>query len=60
MINFVHIISGMNRLAILWTLPYWKDLLVVHLIDPMHVVNNVAHWLYWYTTNKFLDTIALI
>jgi len=32
-------------------------LLVVHLMDPMHIINNVASSLYQYTTTTKYDTI---
>jgi len=28
---------------------------VAHLMDPMHIVKNVAYSLYWFTTTKELD-----
>ena len=33
---------GMKRLSIFHNLPYWGDLLINHLIDPMHIFKNVA------------------
>lgn len=46
----------MNKLSIFYILEYWKELLVINLIDPMHIVNNVASTLYRYTTRKEVDT----
>ena len=34
--------SGMNRLSILHQLPYWQDLLITSLLDPMHIFKNVG------------------
>lgn len=33
---------GMKRLSIFHTLPYWGDLLINHLLDPMHIFKNVG------------------
>lgn len=49
----------MNRLSIFYTLEYWNELLVKHLMDPMHIVKNVASSLYRYTTKKEVDTDAM-
>ena len=48
----------MNRLSIFYNLEYWKDLLVTHLLDHMHIVKNVASSLYRYTS-KESDNIQL-
>ena len=32
----------MNRLSILHQLPYWQDLLITSLLDPMHIFKNVG------------------
>lgn len=34
--------SGLTRWSILATLPYWGDLLIRHLLDPMHIEGNVG------------------
>ncbi|KAL3675367.1 hypothetical protein R1sor_025315 [Riccia sorocarpa] len=34
--------SGLRRWSILHELPYWKDLLIRHLLDPMHIEANVV------------------
>ena len=46
----------MNRLSIFYALEYWKELLVIHLMDPTHIIKNVASSLYKYTTSKEADT----
>jgi len=42
----------MNKLSIFYTLEYWKDLLVTHLMDDIHIVKNFASSLYQYTISK--------
>ena len=37
----VNITEGMKRKSIFYELPYWKDLLISHLLDPMHIFKNV-------------------
>ena len=34
--------TGMKRLSIFYRLPYWKHLLIGHLLDPMHIFKNVG------------------
>ena len=34
--------KGMSRYSILLTLPYWTNLKIQHLLDPMHVFKNVG------------------
>ena len=33
---------GMKRISIFHQLPYWNDLLINHLLDPMHIFKNIA------------------
>ncbi|KAL3680993.1 hypothetical protein R1sor_023949 [Riccia sorocarpa] len=33
---------GLKRWSILHRLPYWKDLMIQHLLDPMHIEANVT------------------
>ena len=33
---------GMKGMNIFYTLPYWGELLIHHLLDPMHCFKNVA------------------
>ena len=35
-------IAGMKRLNAFYNLPYWEELLINHLLDPMHVFKNVG------------------
>ena len=34
--------KGMSEYSILLTLPYWENLKIQHLLDPMHVFKNVG------------------
>lgn len=34
--------EGMKRLSIFYRLPYWRYLLIGHLLDPMHIFKNVG------------------
>ena len=45
-------IPGMKRLSILHQLPYWNDLLINHLLDPMHIFKNVGEVLWKTITGK--------
>ena len=51
---------GMKKLSIFNKLEYWKDLLVIHLLDHMSIVNNVAYSLCQYTIIKELDISQVI
>lgn len=42
--------EGMKRLSILYSLPYWRHLLIGHLLDPMHIFKNVGHSLWKHIT----------
>jgi len=48
---------GMKIISIFLKLPYWKHLLVAHLMDPMCIVKNVASSLYQYTINTKYDIV---
>jgi hypothetical protein len=37
----VNMPEGMKRKSIFYDLPYCKDLLISHLLDPMHIFKNV-------------------
>ena len=37
----VYMPEGMKRISIFYELPYWKDLLIYHLLDPMQIFKNV-------------------
>lgn len=50
---------GMNRLSIFYTLEYWKEFLVIYLMDYMHIIKNVVSSLYRYTASKEVDIDAM-
>lgn len=35
-------INGIKNLSIFLCLPYWNNLLINHLLDPMHIFKNVS------------------
>ena len=39
-------IDGMKQLSIFHKLPYWRNLLINHLLDPMHIFKNVGESLW--------------
>ena len=39
----VNMSNGMKRKYIFYDLPYWKDLLISHLLDPIHIFKNVPN-----------------
>ena len=49
--------KGMSRHSILLTLPYWAQLKVQHLLDPMHVFKNVGQAIWDHITGK-KDSLA--
>ena len=44
----------MKHLSIFHTLPYWDDLLINHLLDPMHIFKNIGEML-WKTITGAKD-----
>ena len=34
---------GMKRKIIFYELPYWEHLKISHLLDPMHIFNNISY-----------------
>lgn len=50
--------KGMKRKSIFYDLPYWKDLLISHLIDPMHVFKNVPDSIFRHISSKDKDTLS--
>jgi hypothetical protein len=42
----VNILNGMKRKSIFYELPYWKDILISHLLDPMHIFKNVSDYIF--------------
>ena len=45
-------IPGMKALNCFHTLPYWHNLLINHLLDPMHIFKNVACLIWEHITGK--------
>ena len=44
--------AGMKRLSVFHELPYWKDLLINHLLDPMHIFKNVGSIIWEHITGN--------
>ena len=36
-----------NRKSAWWGLPYWKDMLLPHNLDVMHIVKNICENILW-------------
>lgn len=51
--------EGMKRKSIFYELPYWKDLLISHLLDPMHIFKNVPDSIFLHIEGKEKDTLSL-
>ncbi|MCO5547809.1 hypothetical protein L7F22_001261 [Adiantum nelumboides] len=49
-------IEGMKKLNAFYSLPYWEDLLINHLLDPMDVFKNVAVGI-WQHINGDMDSV---
>lgn len=50
--------KGMKRKFIFYDLPYWKDLLISHLLDPMHVLKNVPNSIFRHISSKDKETLS--
>ena len=50
--------NGMKRKSIFYDLPYWKDLLIAHLLDPMHIFKNVPDSIFKHISGKEEDTLS--
>jgi hypothetical protein len=53
-----HMPKGMNKASKFYNLPYWKELKVAHLLDPMHVFKNVSNSLWKHISSTEKDTNA--
>jgi hypothetical protein len=51
--------EGMKMKSIFYELPYWKDLLISHLLDPMHIFKNVSNSIFQHISGKEKDTLSL-
>ena len=45
--------------SIFYELHYWKDLLIYHLLDPMHIFKNVLDVVFRHISRKEKDTLSL-
>ena len=50
---------GMKIKSIIYELLYWEHLMIVHLLDPMHILKNVSFSLWRYISSKKSDTLAV-
>ena len=55
----VNMPEGMKRKSIFYELPYLKDLLISHLLDPMHIFKNVPDSIFRHISSKDKDTLSL-
>jgi hypothetical protein len=55
----VNMPEGMKRKSIFYELPYKKDLLISHLLDPMHIFKNVPNSIFRHISGKEKDTLSL-
>ena len=51
-------LNGMKRKSIFYELPYWKDLLIAHLLDHMHIFKNVPDSIFQHISGKEKDTMS--
>ena len=50
--------EGMKRKSIFYELSYWKDLLIYHLLDPMHIFKNVLDSIFRHIAGKEKDPLS--
>jgi hypothetical protein len=50
--------EGMKKKSIFYELPYWKDLLISHLLNPMHIFKNVADSIFQHISEKDKETLS--
>ena len=48
----------MKSKSIFYEIPYWKDLLISHLLDPMHIFKNVLDSIFRHKSYKDKDTLS--
>jgi hypothetical protein len=48
---------GMKRKSIFYELPYWDNLKIAHLLDPMHILKNVPSYLWRHISSNKGDTL---
>ena len=49
---------GMTRYSIFFCLPYWSELKINHLLDPLHIFKNVAQQIWDHITSA-CDNLAV-
>ena len=54
----VNMPKGMKRKAIYYELPYSKDLLISHHLDPMHIFKNDPGSIFRHISSKYKDTLS--
>ena len=50
---------GMKRKSIFYNLPYWENINITHLLDPMHIFKIVSSYLWRHISSKQSDTLAV-
>ena len=45
-------------ISIFYELPYWKDLLISHILDPMHILKNVLDSIFGHISGKEKDNLS--
>jgi hypothetical protein len=54
----VNMPERMKRKSIFYELPYWKNLLISHPLDPMHILKNVPDSIFQHISGKEKDTLS--
>ena len=56
--DVVNMLNGMKRKSIFYELPYWKDLLIARLLDPMPIFKIVLDSIFRHISGKEKDTLS--
>jgi hypothetical protein len=51
---------GMKRKSVFYDLPYWENLKIGHLLDPMHILKNVSSSLWRHISWNKSDTMVFM
>ena len=54
----INMSNGMKKKSIFYELPYWKDLLIPRLLDPMHIFKNVPDSIFRHISGKEKNTLS--
>ena len=54
----VNMLNGMKNKSIFYELPYWKDLLISHILYPMHIFKNVPDSIFQHISGKEKGTLS--